>query len=81
VLAFLMAGAGGSERQARLRELRALSLVYCGRDHPATIALTAAIADPAAADRALAQLDALPTLRRPPPSCSIRSAPSHLPAS
>jgi hypothetical protein len=59
-----MADAGELERQARLRELRALSLLYCGRDHPATIALTEAIADPSAADRALAQLDTLPALRR-----------------
>ena len=63
-LAFLIACTDTGERAARLRELRALSLVYCGFDHPATQALHRAIADPAAAESALAEIAALPALRR-----------------
>jgi hypothetical protein len=44
--------------------VRALSLVYLGLRHPVTIALAAAVTDPAATDRALTVLDALPALRR-----------------
>jgi hypothetical protein len=44
--------------------LRALSLVYLGLRHPVTVALAAAVTDPAATDRALTALDALPALRR-----------------
>jgi hypothetical protein len=63
-LGFLIAGTGDDERAARLRELRALALVYCGRRHPLTSALSAAIGDPAVTEAALAQLDGLPALRR-----------------
>jgi hypothetical protein len=63
-LAFLLSDCSDTERAARCRELRALALVYCGSAHPATTALGAAISDPAATDRALTVLDALPALRR-----------------
>jgi hypothetical protein len=63
-LAFLLDGVPEAERMARCRELRALSLVYLGLHHPVTIALAAAVTDPAATDRALTVLDALPALRR-----------------
>jgi hypothetical protein len=63
-LAFLIADASESEREARFRELRALSLVYFGREHPITAALGEAIADPGATNRALGLLDAAPALRR-----------------
>ena len=63
-LAFLLDGVPEAERMARCRELRALSLVYLGLDHPVTIALAAAVTDPAATDQALTVLDALPALRR-----------------
>jgi hypothetical protein len=63
-LAFLLDGIPEAERMARCRELRALSLVYLGLHHPVTIALAAAVTDPAATDRALTVLDALPVLRR-----------------
>lgn len=53
-----------SERQARCREWRALAIVLVGRSHPLTVALADAIADPAAADRALCQLEELAPLRR-----------------
>ena len=52
------------ERIARLREFRLASLLLLGRDHALTIALAAAIADPAALDIALAELDALAALPR-----------------
>jgi len=41
-----------------------LALLLCGAAHPATVALSKAIADPTAADRALDELDILPALRR-----------------
>jgi hypothetical protein len=63
-LAFLLADADALERIAGLRELRALSLLLCGAAHPATIALSKAISDPTPADRALAEVDILPALRR-----------------
>jgi hypothetical protein len=63
-LAFLLDGVPEAERTARCRELRALALVYCGLAHPATKALGAAIGDPAMTGRALAELDAIPALRR-----------------
>jgi hypothetical protein len=47
-LAFLLDGVPEAERMARCRELRALSLVYLGLDHPVTMALAAAVTDPAA---------------------------------
>ena len=58
-IGFLLAGRFDSERAARCRELQALSLVYLGLRHPATVALGAA-----AADLALAEFDAIPALRR-----------------
>jgi hypothetical protein len=63
-LAFLLGGIPEAERMARLRELRALSLVYLGLRHPVTTALAAAVTDPAETDQALTVLDALPALRR-----------------
>ena len=63
-LAFLMAGLPEAERAARFCELRALAFVYLGLRHPATVALTEAVADPAAGPRALALLDAVPALPR-----------------
>jgi hypothetical protein len=63
-LSFLVSDCSDTERTARCRELRALSLVYLGPHHPVTIALAAAVTDPAATDRALTVLDALPALRR-----------------
>ena len=52
------------ERIARLREFRLASLLLLGRDHALTLALAAAIADPAALATALAELDALAALPR-----------------
>ncbi len=52
------------ERLARTRALRALVFVYCGHDHPLARALLEAERDPDAAPAALAELDALPALRR-----------------
>lgn len=52
------------ERAARLRELRALTLVYCGPAHPLAKAMAAAAMDPAAADAALTELERLPALCR-----------------
>jgi hypothetical protein len=63
-LGFLISGTAEAECAARLRELRALALVYCGAAHPATLALAEAIADPTTAARALAHLDGLPALQR-----------------
>jgi hypothetical protein len=63
-LSFLLAGASSSEQSARIRELRALSAVYCGFGHPATVALGDAIADAGAVSAALDQLARLPALRR-----------------
>jgi hypothetical protein len=63
-LAFLLDGVPEVERMARCRELRALSLVHLGLHHPVTMALAAAVTDPAATDRALAELGAIPALRR-----------------
>jgi hypothetical protein len=55
-LAFLLSGCSDAERAARCRELRALALLLCGAAHPLTVALAEAITNPAAADRALAEL-------------------------
>jgi hypothetical protein len=63
-LAFLLDGVSEAERMARCRELRALSLVYLGLRHPVTVALGVAVVDPTATDRALAELGAIPALRR-----------------
>ncbi|HLG85980.1 MAG TPA: hypothetical protein VKZ79_02165 [Alphaproteobacteria bacterium] len=52
------------ERIARLRELRALAVMYCGPAHPLAIALREAEADPEASERALEHLERLPPLRR-----------------
>jgi hypothetical protein len=63
-LGFLLSGCSPAERAARLRELRALAMVYLGLRHPATAALGVALGDPTAVDRALAELGAIPALRR-----------------
>jgi hypothetical protein len=39
-------------------------LLLCGAAHPVTVALAEAITNPAATDRALAELGAIPALRR-----------------
>lgn len=62
-LSFLLGG-DAAERVARLRELRALATVFCGPSHPATAALTAAVTAPAQAAHALAEIAALPALRK-----------------
>jgi hypothetical protein len=49
------------ERQARLRELRALAHILAGPRHPFTAALQNAIADPSTVDGASAALNELPT--------------------
>jgi hypothetical protein len=59
-LSFLLSSGNAPERAARLRELRALALVFCGPAHPATTALMAAVVDPAQAGHALAVAAALP---------------------
>ena len=63
-LDFLVGDAPEPERAARMRELRALAMVYCGPRHPVTKALQTAACDPAATQNALAMLDALPALSR-----------------
>jgi hypothetical protein len=45
-LGFLLSDCSPSEHAARLRELRALLLVYLGLRHPVTAALCDAIGDP-----------------------------------
>ena len=62
--AFLVTGIDETERRARLRELRALAVVYLGANHPATRSIGEAIADPAAIEAALTLLDGVPALRR-----------------
>jgi hypothetical protein len=57
-------GISDGERLARLRSIRALAFLLCGEAHPLVIALRDAETDPAAAALALAELDALPPLRR-----------------
>jgi hypothetical protein len=52
------------ERSARLREARMAARLLFGSRHALTVALADAIADPAALDTALAELDALPALPR-----------------
>jgi hypothetical protein len=54
-------GLSVSERQAWLRELRALAHILAGPRHPFTVALRSAIGDLAAADRASMALAELPT--------------------
>jgi hypothetical protein len=63
-LGFLLSDCSPFEHAARLRELRALSLVYLGLRHPVTAALGEAIGDPTAVNRALTELGSVPTLRR-----------------
>jgi hypothetical protein len=63
-LDFLLRGVTKTERTARLRELRAVAMLLCGANHPATRALECAISDPRAAGTALASIDTLPALRR-----------------
>jgi hypothetical protein len=53
-LGFLLSGCSPAEHAARLRELRALALVYFGLRHPVTAALGEAIGDLSMVDRALA---------------------------
>ena len=52
------------ERQSRLRELRMAALLLLGPEHTVTQAIGAAIADPAALDTVLVELDALEALPR-----------------
>jgi hypothetical protein len=63
-LSFLLANTDENERRARIRELRAIGLLYCGRWHPLTSALSEAVSDAGAVDRALSLLSAEPALRR-----------------
>ena len=63
-LSAVFRGASQAECRCRLRELRAISLLLCGRSHPLTIALRAAIADIAEIDWVLEELEALRALRR-----------------
>jgi hypothetical protein len=63
-LDFLLSGVCRSERTSGLWEMRALSLVYLGADHPATVALAQSIADPTAMHRARSEIDTLPAIRR-----------------
>jgi len=63
-LDFIVAGLDESEQRTRLRELRALAVVYLGVNSPVTRRLGEAIADPSAAESALALLDGVPALRR-----------------
>jgi hypothetical protein len=62
-LGFLLVGPE-AEIVPRLRELRALALLLCGARHPLTGALAAAVADPAVADAALAEISRLPAVPR-----------------
>ena len=57
-------GLSDAERDARRREIRALALAYLGPGHPVTRALAAGGDDPAALAQALAEMEALPSLRR-----------------
>ncbi len=61
-LGFLLDGKSDPEQASRLRELRALAMVFAGRAHPATRALSMAVADRAAAPDALAEITRLPPL-------------------
>jgi hypothetical protein len=63
-LGFLLADADEREREARIRELRLLAVVYFGPDHAITSAFSAALGDPAAIDKALELLHQAPALRR-----------------
>ena len=63
-LSAVFRGASDAECRSRLRELRAISLLLCGRSHPLTIALRDAVANLAEIDRALDEIGALPALRR-----------------
>ena len=60
-LGFLVSGCSPSEHAARLRELRALALVYLGLRHPV---IGEAIGDPSRVALALAELGAVPALGR-----------------
>jgi hypothetical protein len=63
-LAFLL-DADPVGRECRVRVLQAMCMVYAGFDHPATQALSRAIADPMEADAALVAVERLPSrLRR-----------------
>jgi hypothetical protein len=60
----LFRGIAESERDARLREMRAVAMLLCGAKHPLTRALERAIIDPGEADGAIAELATLPALQR-----------------
>jgi len=63
-LDFLLTGVDETERRARVRELRALAVVYLGPRHSVARGLAEAIADPTAVEAALTLLDGIPALRR-----------------
>jgi hypothetical protein len=64
-LSFLLDGADAHERLARLREMRAVTAMICGWQHPVKRALDEAInGSGSAVAIALAEIDALPALRR-----------------
>jgi hypothetical protein len=62
-LSFLLAGASDVERVARLREMRVVVALLCGWSSPAKRAVDQALAGGSCA-AALAEIDALPALRR-----------------
>jgi hypothetical protein len=61
---FLLSDASAGERLGRLRELRALAHVHLGARHPCTLAFAEAVADPAAGERALFELERVAALPR-----------------
>jgi hypothetical protein len=63
-LDFLLEGADAMERQARLREIRALVAVYSGWDHPAKRIIDQALRGEASEAEALAEVDRLPARTR-----------------
>jgi hypothetical protein len=72
-LAFLL-DADPIERECRVRVLQAMCMAYVGFDHPATQALSRAVADPAEADAALTLVGQLPTRLRRRLLTSVSSA-------
>ena len=63
-LDFLVTGVDETERRARLRELRALAVVYLGANHPVTRGIAEAVDHPTAVEATLTLLDGVPALRR-----------------
>jgi hypothetical protein len=63
-LEFLLANADESERLARLRELRVLVRLMCGRDHPCAVIFDFVIRGKIDTSRALSALDLLPARQR-----------------